>query len=353
MNEDLKNNEIRYINILRALGIIAVVVGHSGSPIAPYLYLYHLALFFFISGFLFRDGDAQALRPLIRKRLRSLYLPYVGYNIFFLSLHNVFVYGNILNLKYDRLLSTGDIMSRVGKILLFSSDERMPSAMWFLGSLFFVTISFALIRRFSLRFARRELITVSIVAVIFTFGIMAFRRDAYFFLMLNNACVALPVFYAGHLYKRHEDRVPMRGALAAAALILLAALSRLGQIDLSANNYGPAWFFIVCSVAGIYANVYAAKAIAQRPGLHLLDRIGRNSIAILALHFLSFKVVILAQIALNSLPLFLLGSSPILDGSGGWWVLYSLVGIFVPLLARFAVLKSKRICVAYFERTKP
>ena len=84
-------DEVRYTTIAKALGIIAVVIGHSGSPLRPYLYLYHLALFYFVSGYFYRDEYANSPLLLIKKRIKTLYVPYVAYQLVFLSLHNVFM----------------------------------------------------------------------------------------------------------------------------------------------------------------------------------------------------------------------------------------------------------------------
>lgn len=43
------------ISIAKALGIILMVVGHSGCPeiLARFIYLFHMPLFFFCSGYFF------------------------------------------------------------------------------------------------------------------------------------------------------------------------------------------------------------------------------------------------------------------------------------------------------------
>jgi fucose 4-O-acetylase-like acetyltransferase len=43
----------QYWNIVKGLGMIAIVFWHAGSPVTPYVYMYHVALFFFVSGYLY------------------------------------------------------------------------------------------------------------------------------------------------------------------------------------------------------------------------------------------------------------------------------------------------------------
>ncbi|BBK78210.1 acyltransferase family protein [Clostridium butyricum] len=53
-----KNKRDEYWDIIKGLGILAVVLGHSGcgiKAIGRILYFYHMGLFFFISGALFNE----------------------------------------------------------------------------------------------------------------------------------------------------------------------------------------------------------------------------------------------------------------------------------------------------------
>lgn len=87
--------EYQYWNIVKGLGIIAVVVGHCGSPIVPYVYMYHLALFFFVSGYLYKDDHSVDPFAYFASRMRRLWWPMVQYGIVFALLHNVFLQLNI------------------------------------------------------------------------------------------------------------------------------------------------------------------------------------------------------------------------------------------------------------------
>ena len=51
------SKRIDYMDILKALAIIAVVIGHCDSPhpLYNFIYLYHMPLFFFISGYFYKN----------------------------------------------------------------------------------------------------------------------------------------------------------------------------------------------------------------------------------------------------------------------------------------------------------
>lgn len=67
------------IDILKDIGILFMVIGHSGAPLDRFIYLFHMALFFMVSGYLWSDNKAQnfpAAKAFLVSRLKGLLLPY-------------------------------------------------------------------------------------------------------------------------------------------------------------------------------------------------------------------------------------------------------------------------------------
>lgn len=153
---NINGGDVRFMNIAKALGIIAIVIGHSGSPLQKYVYLYHLSLFYFISGYFFRDEYVQAPLTLIKKRVKTLYLPYISYQIPFLLLHNIFLQIGIYSYSYTYIYTRSDFFENAIKIMAFSSDELLTSLLWFLCSLFFVNILYCIIRLVGTYIRERE-----------------------------------------------------------------------------------------------------------------------------------------------------------------------------------------------------
>lgn len=66
--------------------------------------------------------------------------------------------------------------------------------------------------------------------------------------------------------------------------------------------------------------------------VNIVSYIGRNSLCIIVLHFLSFKIVNLIGIIYYDQPYYLIAAFPVLYKGNFWWVAYTLCGIGVPLL---------------------
>ena len=47
------SKHISYMDIAKALGIILVVIGHADSKFSNIIFLFHMQLFFFISGYFY------------------------------------------------------------------------------------------------------------------------------------------------------------------------------------------------------------------------------------------------------------------------------------------------------------
>ena len=148
----------QYWDILKGLGIIAVVIGHTESPLVPFVYMYHIALFFFISGYLYKDIYSTDPSIFIAKRIKSLYWPFVKYGLGFLIFHNMLLNIDVLSSKAEsgiiatRRFDIVDMLRMAEDIVTLRNTEQMSGAMWFLPSLFVAGILFCLIRYVTLRF---------------------------------------------------------------------------------------------------------------------------------------------------------------------------------------------------------
>ena len=74
------------MNMLKALAIMLVVSGHLEFSLLGIFppYSFQIALFFFISGCLFKDKYLNEVSVYIRKRIKSLLIPYYLYTAFYL-----------------------------------------------------------------------------------------------------------------------------------------------------------------------------------------------------------------------------------------------------------------------------
>lgn len=86
------------IDVAKAIGITLVVWGHAGGPYSSMIFRFHMALFFILSGWCFKDvylDTLSNLRSCIWKKVKGLYLPFIIFNGITLTLRNLFILLNI------------------------------------------------------------------------------------------------------------------------------------------------------------------------------------------------------------------------------------------------------------------
>ena len=70
--------------------------------------------------------------------------------------------------------------------------------------------------------------------------------------------------------------------------------------------------------------------------------IGKHSMAIMIGHFLCFKLVSYGLIVAWKIPYFCVAAFPVLTDTGVWWMVYTLVGVGMPLAAQYTWRKLNR-----------
>ena len=141
------------IDSMRGIGIVLMVLGHSGFPGTDFIYLFHMALFFMLSGWLFslRGGPVH----FIKRKVVTLWLPFVLANTAFTVLNNLFLQLNILT-SDERILqvpgnavttpvTVKDVIGRTVHWCVFDGGTQLGGAMWFIQALFQVSILYALV----------------------------------------------------------------------------------------------------------------------------------------------------------------------------------------------------------------
>ena len=141
------------IDSMRGIGIVLMVLGHSGFPGTDFIYLFHMALFFMLSGWLFslRGGPVH----FIKRKTVTLWLPFVLANTAFTVLSNLLLKLNILT-SDERILqlpgtavttpvTVKDVIGRTVHWCVFDGGTQLGGAMWFIQALFQVSILYALV----------------------------------------------------------------------------------------------------------------------------------------------------------------------------------------------------------------
>ena len=127
------------INILKALAIMLVVSGHLEFSLLGMFppYSFQIALFFFISGYLFKDKYLNDVQTYLKQRVKSLLVPYFLYSVFYVVV-TIFIY------KLTGVFWGEPITLKNFFITPFLNGHQLDLAcpLWFVAQLFMTLIVF-------------------------------------------------------------------------------------------------------------------------------------------------------------------------------------------------------------------
>ena len=150
------------VSMTKGVAIILMVLVHARFSHYGdnFINMFHMPLFFFMSGYCFKETYLNDVWSFTKKRIKGAYWPYVKWSLLFLLLHNVFFALNIYNGEYgfrgtvSELYTINDYLQHILWIVTsLNGHEQLLGGFWFLHTYFFAAfISFATIWIFRRKF---------------------------------------------------------------------------------------------------------------------------------------------------------------------------------------------------------
>lgn len=356
----MKNNKPRkdYIDIAKCIGIICVVCGHCGIA-RQFVYQFHMPLFVFLSGYLYNsihNEKCSNVGKYFLSKIKTIYLPFVGYELFFLLIHNPLVKINIINeLSNNSYLSLKETAVDAVKILTMGHGETMAGALWYLIALFEVVLIATILLfignildkkiKKGLGIVFVALVTIGLYVISFRFSL---PRN------LNKALILLVFYMIGVVFKKVESHIKY-GRYIFIPLIIV-------PIIIAVNNWNESWnsnktiaLAFISALTGILS-VYQLSVLLGEYLPKLFKKaicyIGKNSMGILVFHLLMFGFVKLIYVYANGMDPKLIGKFPTLDGGIGLQIAYLVVGVGGSLIIYALIQKLKKLIATSYKNKK-
>ncbi len=286
----MKTKRIAYFDIAKFIAMMMVVLGHFGVPdINRFVYIFHIPLFFLISGFFFKPYKQTA--ELVKIKFRQLIIPYllVAVSVIFIFIvsnlwHQVsfsVLMQGILNYAFGFLYGSGYIDYVFG----FKITEIGP--IWFCLALFFGFIFLNLLLKTK----------YPAVGVLLVF-LAGYYSSKFFWLPLSiqSAMTAVLFIFIGYKAKQYNimNFRPHAGNLIPLFCICLMGLS-YGSQFLFVHNYSVYLATdIITALAASYLVLLYCRWLEENVQAHFIQSmafLGRYTIVMLCIH--SVDVLIL------------------------------------------------------------
>lgn len=291
----MTGKDLDWIDYAKVIGIFLVVFGHvlqgqiacSSDNILKllwdYIYLFHMPLFFMISGFLYKEINQLGGKSLILK----LILPYFLYQIIFLPA-SIVIHKEFLDSPFAWFKMVAGVFLGDGYDSDYSFYDCIPC--WFIVCTIQLRLLFCTVRmtHYSASFL-----------VLFSCFFLYFRRILDFDLLfcLDSTIMAIPYFILGYYFKRlkHIDSYPylIYCCIAVFSLILCYVILELnGAAQMNGPSYGK--FLLLNYTAGIIGSISVlsiscliSRLIKISNGLKVISR---NTLFIIFSHWVFVSV---------------------------------------------------------------
>jgi fucose 4-O-acetylase-like acetyltransferase len=288
MNSDTR---VPWVDALKGLGIVLVVLGHQSLPptLKHWLYSFHVPLFFFVSGLLFNPEKYATYRAFAARRWRTVLVPYF---VFSLATYLVWL---VAMRPFGAAVQTDIAWWRpiVGTLVGLGQNDWLAHnvPLWFLPCLFVTDQLFWFIHR-------NTRLKMNLGRWLIGFAVLGW-------LIQWASCCRWPwsadvaftavVFYGlGYVTRRdwHPRLDPSFVQRVGLPLVLVAGSLLFSlwnkPVDLNRAAFGHVLLFYPAALAGIALALLVARRLS---GWSSLRFVGRHTLVVLALHNLAATLV--------------------------------------------------------------
>ena len=322
---------ISWCDIFKGIVIILVVIGHCTGKFNHLIYQFHMAAFFFISGYT-SQPKSKALFDEIVKKFYRLMVPYYVINFAGITLFFIADRMNILE-----KISTTSYPERYQDALIGLVSNSVVycdwlGAMWFLPVLFGASIVFTII----VKFCEKRWSMLLLSTLVFLFSMNAINKNIHYG---NKDLVGLAQFFMtiGYVFKSIKAKHHSSWGYLIKAVIIagLWGISLFLGFDFvvdwpSRKFNGGVDLFL--PFFGIIFVMTFSKMISTSKYLEkIFIYIGRNSMSIMCFHFIGFKVAYLFLIALGWMNGDDFNQLTVKINIGGIWIYITILSIILSI----------------------
>lgn len=362
-----RNSELDY---MKGILIILVVWGHIHTPFTNWIYLFHIPVFFMISGFCWKTkhiNNIESIKHYVVGKLIRLYIPFVILNAFFILLNNFFLRIGFYteDVTFLNLTSSYQIVQRISEqmdartmiigvinALFFSGGySQLCGVTWFLSSLFMVCIVHMLLELVISKQLNKRTVFLFLALVLCLICCFLIKYYGISFPGIIKRFFGCYVAYlCGVLFREFNCLKfcnPISGVIAFIITVIVVLFPVDTSIDLSKSMIGNPLLFIILCLSGFVFCYELARLLACLK-INPVKICGKESMAIFLLHPISFKIVTFFYLLIFGRPMILLAAYLALDGECPLLpMFYIIVGVFVPLVCNkyYSVIKDKvKVC---------
>lgn len=352
----MPNNRNNFLSTAKGIGIILMVMGHCGipEPFGKFIYQFHMPLFFFCSGYFIKDiHNINDLYNTFLKRFKGIYIKFLCWSLLFLCLHNVFFYLNIYNdivlfrEEPSCLYSLSDYVNKAYKIVFSMNEhEQLVRSFWFLKQLFLSCILVSTLIYFTNKITLNKHAYLILLFGLFTMTLISKYSNWTLPAIWDISLVFMSssFYLSGYIFRKYDILRKLNNITTSIVLlsILIMGLYVLPWTNMLEYSFSTTIPFFVVAFSGTILTINVSQVIEKNKVKRMFYYLGQNTMVIFALHMLCFKIGNLIKIGIYDWPIYRLAEFQIIyEHNSLFWIVYTIIGISVPLLINQLMKKSR------------
>ncbi len=305
------------INILKALAIMLVVSGHLEFSLLGIFppYSFQIALFFFISGCLFKDKYLDNVSLFFERRVKSLLVPYFWYNLFYMFV--TIVIAKLTGKFWGMSLSFKNFFVTP---FLNGHQFDLSCPLWFVTQLFMTLITFLFVFRISKKTTENKYIHLTIFTIL---GVLAIPFDKIFpttpvMLVVIRTMMSLFFVYIGYFYTHYiKNNYDIFTPKWFSGIVVLQSILWLFNRDFNPEqgiglSYVLVWgrfdnqliVPILTSLTGIWASLFVVKILyPYLKNVKFIQDMGNVTYHIMANHLFVMYIITAIFLKIHGIPI--------------------------------------------------
>lgn len=286
-----------YLDIAKGLGILAVVWAHIMLTGWSHrlIYAFHMPLFFFISGMLFRKDKYESASNFLKHRFLRLFIPYIAY-----SVATWLVWVAFRMIRHDEVASYW--MPLAQTFISQGSGAFMVhnSALWFIPCLFATEIMYFFLS--NMKEWTTLCLCILLAAVSFILG-SQFGDDYWMTPPWNfdAALIALPFYCLGNMLTRHfshkqmneyaaQNKVKLILTTIVLTILLVLGAEFFGECSMGSSSYQCNGFIFMtraiigCASMIAFSLLMGNTLFGNNKVMDYVKYMGRTSLDVMCLH---------------------------------------------------------------------
>ena len=285
------------IDILKGIGILFVIMGHIQNYIPKnlliYIYSFHMPLFFYISGFLYKDKYKElSIKEYCKKRSKQLIYPY--FTLFIIN----FVWLVIKNHSISNIIKY--ILSFIYSNYIF--DSNYVGTIWFLLCLFNVECLYFIIDKKNIKKYKKIIFGIILIVGIMISQIVKIKYWRLPF-WIDIALFGIIFYYIGTITSKYKEKLQLNNIKKLVFLVVCIIVNIIfiilnfkycnndkfyGRTDMLYLYFGNYLYYFIAAMSGIYTWHLISSIIKSN---NILEVYGKNTLLIMGIHIIIYQIL--------------------------------------------------------------